>query len=160
MSWILYVQNRALRGCSLVLKNRKTAHQNRFWCQFWNFLLSRVVAVLEVQLQLWYYRKNHGCIPNKGGCLKYRSNCILYRGKCLMYKGGYKFTAVVAYLKNMRFWRLNHNRGFVCYLAVLVRLRCYFCQMWLAVVCKKWHAQGSSSKGGNLKGSEVNANYS
>jgi hypothetical protein len=26
---ILGLQNRALRGCGLVLKNRKTAHQNR-----------------------------------------------------------------------------------------------------------------------------------
>jgi len=69
--------------------------------------------------------QNRGCILNKGGCLNYRRTCILYRGYCLLYrgtcliyKGSCKFTAVVAYLKNMRFRRLNRNRGFGYCLAV------------------------------------------
>jgi hypothetical protein len=100
------------------------SHQQTQKCMnCWNFLLCGVVAVLEVRL--WYYRKNRGCILNKGGCLNYRRTCILYRGYCLLYrgtcliyKGSCKFTAVVAYLKNMRFRRLNRNRGFGYCLAV------------------------------------------
>jgi hypothetical protein len=105
---------------------------------------SGVVAVLEVRL--WYYRKNRGCILNKGACLNFRSNCILYRGNCLIYKGGCNFAAVVAYLKNMRFWWLNHNRGFGYCFAVLVRLRCYFFKCGSLRFAKNDTAQGSSAR--------------
>jgi hypothetical protein len=131
----------------VVLKNRTP--KPRLWFHFWNILLSGAVAVLDVWL--WFYRENRGCILNKGDCIIYRSNCILYRGNCILYRGncilsrgsciiyrgGCKFTAVVAYLKNLRFWRFNRNRGFGSCLAVLVRLRCYFFQMWLTAGYKK-----------------------
>jgi hypothetical protein len=46
----------------------KPAHKNR-GCGFifWNLLLSGAVAVLEVRL--WYFCKNHGCIDTKQGWL-------------------------------------------------------------------------------------------
>jgi hypothetical protein len=118
----------------------------RLWFHFWTFLQSGAVAVLKVRL--WFYRKNRGCrnncilysgscILSRGNCIFYRGNCILSRGSCIIYRGGCTFSAVFAYFKNLRFWRLNRNRGFSSCLAVLVRLRCYFCQMWLTAVYEK-----------------------
>jgi hypothetical protein len=139
--------NRALRGCGCGFKKPQNRTPKPRWFNFWNIILSGAVAVLDVRL--WFYRENRGCILNKGdciiykiNCILYRGNCILFRGSCIIYRGGCKFTAVVACLKNLRIWWFNRNRGFGSCLAVLVRLRCYFFKMWLTAVYKKWHRAG------------------
>jgi hypothetical protein len=98
-----------LRGCGCGFK--KTA-KPQLWFHFWNFLLCGAVAVVV--------------LPQKRGCILKKSECLIYRNNCIIYRGGCKFTAMVAYFKNLRFWRLNSNRGFSSCLAVLVRLRCLF----------------------------------